>query len=129
MPLRYGACGFMQVWVDSKRRELLLGIIRFLDLRFSEIRGGLAWDGYAWHVRYALMRDPWTRGGDCSLPDAGSSFELHAPVFSLAAPLFESIGFWYLEAWDGVFRFVSSPTIIGQSTTTGLRQRTGFWHN
>ena len=44
MPLRYGACGFMQVWVDSKRRELLLGIIRFLDLWFLETRGGFVWD-------------------------------------------------------------------------------------
>jgi hypothetical protein len=38
------AYGSMQVWVDSKRRGLLLGIIRFLDLRFLETRGGFAWD-------------------------------------------------------------------------------------
>jgi hypothetical protein len=118
------ACGIMQVWVDSKRRDFPLGIIHFLDLRFLEHAWGF-WVGcYAWNVRYALMRD--TRGRLFSLPDAGSAFEVHARA-CLQPP---DSTFWIV--WCLVFgkrgmrvfgSFQVLLTIIGQSTTTGLRQQ------
>jgi hypothetical protein len=112
------ACGIMQVWVDSKRRDFPLGIIHFLDLRFLEHAWGF------WVGRYALMRD--TRGRLFSLPDAGSAFEVHARA-CLQPP---DSTFWIV--WCLVFgkrgmrvfgSFQVLLTIIGQSTTTGLRQQ------
>jgi hypothetical protein len=73
-----------------RKRALPLGIIRFMDLRFLESRGGLEWD--------VMILRAFNIGID-ERHEGEESFDYRVPpVFSLSAPLYASFGMGGMRA-------------------------------